>query len=50
MVASRLGKVLINWKSLKQENSILMKSELERINKIKKISPDLGEVVRKGLI
>jgi aminopeptidase N len=47
MMASRLAKSLINWKNLKVENSVLMKKELERINKIKNLSPDLEEVVKK---
>jgi aminopeptidase N len=47
MMASRLAKSLINWKNLKVENSVLMKKELERINKIENLSPDLEEVVKK---
>jgi aminopeptidase N len=50
MMASRLAKSLINWKNLKVENSVLMKKELERINKIENLSPDLEEVVKKWLI
>jgi hypothetical protein len=49
MVASRLSKVLITWKKLNSNNSKLMRTELFRISLEEKLSPDLVEVVRKGL-
>ncbi len=50
MVASRLSKSLINWKNLCSINSELMRKELEKISLEENLSPDLGEVVRKGLV
>jgi hypothetical protein len=47
MVASRLSKVLIDWKKLNSNNSKLMRTELFRISLEENLSPDLGEVVRK---
>ena len=49
MVASRLAKSLISWKNLCEINSKLMREQLERISLEKDLSPDLSEVVRKGL-
>ena len=49
MIASRLAKSLINWENLCEINSNLMREQLERISLEKDLSPDLGEVVRKGL-
>jgi len=49
MIASRLSKNLISWKNLCEINSNLMKEQLERINSENELSPDLAEVVRKGL-
>jgi len=50
MIASRLSKVLIDWKKLDSNNSKLMRTELFRISLEDNLSPDLGEVVRKWLI
>ena len=49
MVASRLAKSLISWKKLDPNNSKLMKTELFRISLEDELSPDLWEVVRRGL-
>jgi len=49
MIASRLAKSLITWKKLNPENSKLMRTELFRISLEEELSPDLAEVVRKGL-
>jgi aminopeptidase N len=47
MIASRLSKVLIDWKKLDEHNSKLMKNELLRINLEEKLSSDLSEVINK---
>lgn len=49
MIASSLAKVLIDWKKLCPVNSKLMRTELFRISLEENLSPDLKEVVRKGL-
>jgi len=49
MIASSLSIVLIDWKKLCSVNSKFMRTELFRISLEENLSPDLKEIIKKGL-
>jgi len=48
-MSSRMGGGLISWRRYSEERGALMKTELEKFARMKPISPDLYEVVSRGL-
>ena len=50
MMASRLAKSLISYDTLEPIRRNLLKKELEQLSKAENLSPDLAEVVKKGLM
>ena len=48
-MSSRMGGALIQWRKYSEERGALMKDELRKLESMKPISPDLFEVVSRGL-
>jgi len=48
-LSSRMGGGLIQWRRYSEERGALMKAELQKLADMKPISPDLFEVVSRGL-
>ncbi len=48
-MSSRMGGGLIQWRKYSEERGALMKEELHKLANMKPISPDLFEVVSRGL-
>ncbi|KAG7372290.1 aminopeptidase N [Nitzschia inconspicua] len=48
-ISSRLAGSLITWKKYDEERGLLMKTELEKLSKLKPISDDMFEIVSRGL-
>jgi aminopeptidase N len=48
-ISSRLASSLITWKKYNEDRGMKMKSELEKLSKLKPISDDMFEIVTRGL-